>query len=361
MKICITDATYKHSLAIARYLKQYDPSLTLYGLSPYRPRFSHLYSKFYSRFIVGDLARLNDEIEHDLMIPVGNHAASTIASIPDHKAILPNPDNIALALDKLKTIRLAKELQIPVPRTIEDYDIKSLGRLDIEFPCVVKGIYEAGKKVIAYPRDRHELKQAVENIYADPSQKQTWPVIQEYVTGTGLGFFGFYQNGKLKRYYLHQRIREMPITGGASTSAQSIFHQEAFEFGKRILDHLSWHGVAMVEFKYDPQTQRLALMEINPKFWGSAELGLAAGINFGELLVRAKKGEDIPEELSPDSFKKMKFFWPTEGDWQSLYQSRNWKGFLEYLQGGYQTNFWDNGIFLSALRLVQTWKHNNIR
>ena len=45
----------------------------------------------------------------------------------------------------------------------------------------------------------------------------------------------------------------------------------------------------MVEFKLDEQTQEVKLMEINPKFWGSLELGLAAGVNFGELLVRTAR------------------------------------------------------------------------
>ena len=261
-------------------------------------------------------------------------------------------------MDKLKTVRLAEKLQIPVPVTISDYDIEDLEKIKIKFPCVVKGAYEAGKKVIAYPRSVPELKEAVKRIHSDSSQHGAMPIIQEYVNGTGLGFFGFYQKGSLKRFYLHQRIREMPITGGASTSAKTIFHQDAYDFGKRILDHLSWHGVAMVEFKYDPATGRLALMEINPKFWGSTELGLAAGINFGELLARTKNGEDVPDALFPDSYKKMKFFWPAEGDLQSIFQRRNWKELLEYFQGGYKTNIWENGILLNMVRVIQNWKSN---
>ena len=48
---------------------------------------------------------------------------------------------------------------------------------------------------------------------------------------------------------------------------------------------LKWHGVAMVEFKKKFLTNKLYLMEINPKFWGSHDLAIASGINFAKEYI----------------------------------------------------------------------------
>ena len=155
---------------------------------------------------------------------------------------------------------------------------------------------------------------------------------------------------------MHQRIREFPVSGGASTAAKTIYHAQAFEYGKKLLDHLKWHGPAMVEFKYDPHTEKLALMEINPKFWGSTELGLAAGVNFGELLVRARRGESIAPDYSADSYQRLSFYWPFEGDLAALWQTKDWQGLKQYWEEPYYTNAKANGFLLNCFRLLELLK-----
>ena len=83
----------------------------------------------------------------------------------------------------------------------------------------------------------------------------------------------------------------MPVSGGASTAACTYYDETLKEYGLRILSALQWHGVAMVEFKRQQSPDRLVLMEINPKFWGSVELALEAGVDFASDLVRVFRGE----------------------------------------------------------------------
>ena len=79
-------------------------------------------------------------------------------------------------------------------------------------------------------------------------------MIQEYIQGSGYGFFAIYENGNLKEFFMHKRIRENPITGGSSVCAKSIYEPKLFRYGKDLLDKLNWHGVAMVEFKKDSKS-----------------------------------------------------------------------------------------------------------
>ena len=57
-------------------------------------------------------------------------------------------------------------------------------------------------------------------------------LIQEYIQGSGFGFFAIYENGNLKEFFMHKRIRENPITGGSSVCAKSIYEPKLFRYGK---------------------------------------------------------------------------------------------------------------------------------
>jgi predicted ATP-grasp superfamily ATP-dependent carboligase len=352
-KIGITDATYKHSLALSRYLTAYRPDVEVVGISSHRPKWQRVYHRHYTRFVIGTLREIHEKEQFDLIIPVGNASIESALQLSLKNAILPSASSVQTALNKQASLQLADRLGVPTPKTFFIHSLDELADLEMFFPCVVKGALEAGKNVVFYPKNREELRQAVLKALQDPSQKQRFPLIQEYIPGAGMGFFGYYQNGILKRFYMHERIREFPISGGASTAAKTTFHEKAFEYGKKILDALEWHGPAMVEFKYFRPGDCLVLMEVNPKFWGSTELGLAAGINFGELLLRTIEGEDLVPDTSPESYKKIKFLWPFEGDLLAIIQSRQWKKLFDYVFGRYECNVRANGMLLNFIRLYQ--------
>jgi predicted ATP-grasp superfamily ATP-dependent carboligase len=65
------------------------------------------------------------------------------------------------------------------------------------------------------------------------------------------------------------------------------------DFGVRLLKAMGWFGVAMVEFKVDPRDGVPKLMEVNPKFWGSIALPIAAGVDFPYLLYRMALDGDV--------------------------------------------------------------------
>lgn len=69
--------------------------------------------------------------------------------------------------------------------------------------------------------------------------------------------------------------------------------QPMTQYALRLLQHVDWHGVAMVEFKVDRHTGVPFLMEVNGRFWGSLQLALDAGLNFPLLLYRMACGDKI--------------------------------------------------------------------
>jgi len=181
----------------------------------------------------------------------------------------------------------------------------------LEYPVVIKGLFEAGKQVVAYPRNRDEFivtyHKMCDEHHFGVSQL---PMVQEYVNGNiVLSFNAFYQTGRCKRFLMQRELREIPATGGSCTCGESIYDVEVKTLSMKLLDALQWHGVAQVEFKSNYNND-VKLMEINPKFWASTELALRAGVNFPYYLCKIAQGCDI--EYSEHYDRNLKFHFPAK-------------------------------------------------
>jgi predicted ATP-grasp superfamily ATP-dependent carboligase len=324
VKVLITDGGYKHTLGIVRSLSLEGYVVDCIGSHRSVCRFSRfLNTVAYSqdRFNDADFPEFISFLEasdYSVIVAVGGASVDLLSrnrtKIPKHVSlILAESNSISICLDKRETLVLAAKLNIPYPKTwlFSDYD-EYLGCSDnFPFPLVVKGGSELEKFEPLYVHNREELDSAVHRFGGG-----AFPIIQQYVHGVGVGFFGLYENGTLRRHFMHQRVRENPPSGGASCCAISIFDGRLYGYGKALLDSLNWHGVAMVEFKRDELTGDFYLMEINPKFWGSHDLAISAGVNFAKALVELSAG-NLPTE-SQEYIIGLKYHWPLEGDFQHL-------------------------------------------
>jgi len=101
-------------------------------------------------------------------------------------------------------------------------------------------------------------------------------------------------NGQPVALFAHRRLREKPPSGGVSVLRESIaLPQPMTQYALRLLQHVGWHGVAMVEFKVDRDNGTPFLMEVNGRFWGSLQLALDAGVNFPLLLCALANGNTV--------------------------------------------------------------------
>lgn len=325
MNVLVTDSNYKHSLGIVR-------SIGKYGIKPYLLSYKHYslssFSKYSNKEIIIKKGFTKNElfeklIEYDieLIILVGTNSFRKIVPWKyelkklNADIIAVDEDILNIALSKKETYLIAQKLGVPYPKTyyLEDLDEIELIKNRITYPCVVKGLYEVGGNIVDYAFHKEEL----ENKYLEICSKYNLtvhsglPMIQEYIPGYGCAFFAVYDNGKCGLTFQHKRIRELPVSGGVSVCAESFDNKLVEKYGKLLLDSLKWHGVAMVEFKFNDQNIPI-LMEINPKFWGSTDLALEAGVNFPKALL------DIYQKKKTTYSKKYKYpfryQWPLNGD-----------------------------------------------
>ena len=123
-------------------------------------------------------------------------------------------------------------------------------------------------------------------------------IVQGFVRGVGVGVFLLRWNGRLIAQQMHQRIHEVPHTGGASSLRKTWWHPGIAADAARKLDHVGWQGAAMVEYRFDRHTGDFNLMEMNLRLWGSLHLSLYAGVDFPLLWADAFFGELPPKTLT---------------------------------------------------------------
>ena len=203
--------------------------------------------------------------------------------------------HLLFARDKLKVLRRAEDLDIPIPRTFEIDNMAEAKPLSkqLEYPVVVKPRVGSGSAGVEYVEEPAQLPAALARVFRSGQS----PLVQERLPSEGAGIgasFLLDQNHQVRASFIHRRLREYPVQGGPSTLRQSIIHEQARRDGARLLESLRLVGVGMVEFKIDSRDGTAKLLEVNPRFWGSLALAVNTGVNFPYLLTLMALGLDFP-------------------------------------------------------------------
>ena len=107
------------------------------------------------------------------------------------------------------------------------------------------------------------------------------PIVQEYVRSSAeYVFAALYDRGNPLATFQHRQIRGDSYVGGGGVYRKSVAIPELESAGRRLLDHLDWHGLACIEFMRDERTGEFKLTEINPRFWQSLPCAIRAGADF---------------------------------------------------------------------------------
>jgi len=339
-RVLVTSAGYKHSIAVQKALKVGLPDVFLAAYDR-AWNLSKLYPYADDHVIHADLRSILRTYPYDLVIPIGAKDVRIVLDTVPEKAVLPSRDSLESCLNKARTIALAKQLGVPVPKTAQVRSVAELQDIHVGFPCVVKPVCETEAKFVSYVTDSVELEALSAKLSGFlECESKCGVLVQEYVEGQGVGFFALYDRGEPVRIFMHKRIREYPVSGGASTCARAFYHPTLKEYGLRMLTALRWHGIAMVEFKHISATDEFVLMEINPKFWGSFQLSMWAGVDFAPALVRIYRGESLSYSENYDQNKV--FCWPLDNDLRNLWETRAFSSIKDYFSEYTATNMFES-------------------
>lgn len=248
------------------------------------------------------VAKQTRDVSYDLVIPVTERSLVPISNnrtIFEHVRIaMPSRESLELALDKEQTMALAKRVDVPIPQGISLSAIAELEQHlpDLKYPVVLKPVRSLGTNdkgssqlKVSYAFDEIGLRAGCEH-----SLKFGPVLLQQYFKGQGVGVELIARAGEILYAFQHLRLHEVPVSGGGSTLRQSVpLEPKLLAAAERLVTDLKWNGVAMVEFKWNPETKEFCLMEINGRFWGSLPLADAAGADFPAMLLDLELSDKI--------------------------------------------------------------------
>jgi predicted ATP-grasp superfamily ATP-dependent carboligase len=236
--------------------------------------------------------------KYPVLFPTTERTIQLIAAARDRlpswvRIPIPESEALATVFDKERTMALAERVGVPIPRSWCPASADEAAALapTLPYPVIVKprqtnflsASGRLAKTDYAVVADATALVRA----WSVVDQAVPRPLIQSLVAGRGVGVNTLWRAGEPLVWFSHRRVREIDLRGGRSTAAESVpCDPRLVESARRMLTALRWHGVAMVEFKWDEATDTFSLLEINGRFWGSLPLALAAGVDFPYYLYQ---------------------------------------------------------------------------
>ncbi|MFN8717498.1 MAG: ATP-grasp domain-containing protein [Gemmatimonadaceae bacterium] len=215
-----------------------------------------------------------------------------------YRMVLPAHEELLVAFDKHRSGQLAASCGLRTPRQLFVHDEASLAQVrQLEHPVVIKAVSSnlaTSSGLVQSPRPGYSLTpdETAQQVRALMDSRGS-AIVQEFITGAGVGFFALYRHGTLERCFAHRRLRDVHPTGSGSSYRESIPVPPALqEAGTRLLDALRWHGAAMVEFKQRADGQ-FVFLEVNGRLWGSLALAVAAGATFPRWLAALARAEPL--------------------------------------------------------------------
>jgi len=249
------------------------------------------------------VARLAQDHGAEVLLPVTEASALALLercdSFPGVHIPTSELDHFRRACDKAAVLALARDLGIAVPgQWTVTGELGHPPEIPPErFPVVVKparsivGPEGKRRKVgVRYAPTADRLAQVLHELGPEAGPF----LIQARIGGPGIGVFLLRWGGEVIATFAHRRIREKPPSGGVSVCCESVVLPDPLlAQSAALLAALDWSGVAMIEYKCDARSGESYLMEVNPRFWGSLQLAIDAGVDFPWYLVQAALGQRV--------------------------------------------------------------------
>lgn len=246
------------------------------------------------------------ELEGHMLMPCSDEAIAFVAR--NHNALEgryvlddARPGLRLALLDKMETLKLARQAGVPTPNfwpvSVGDAldDLKD----EMSFPLMVKPINSHlftkvfGAKLFIIENDFAELKQKV----ALAHEHGLDVMIVEMIPGPDhlLSSYYTYMDAKGERLFDFTKrvVRRFPVNRGGACYHATEWLPETAQMGQRFFEGIGFTGLGNIEFKRDPRDGQLKVIEANARFTAAQELALRAGMPIDEMVYRHVSGQSV--------------------------------------------------------------------
>lgn len=234
-----------------------------------------------------------------LVIPTSDASLLMLLSHADtigrERLALPNAEAAATFTDKAETRRLAFAHGVPVcpGRSVAAEDEAEGLVRGFGLPLVLKPRRSwdeetvGGKRSARILRSCEALQEALDSGIADD-----W-IVEGFFEGVGVGVSVLARDGELLAAIQHRRLQEEHETGPSTRRTTVELDPQLLSWVRDLAQATRLGGVAMFEFRWQPAKDSYVLLEVNPRFWGSLPLAVAAGMDFPAMLLAAHFDQEV--------------------------------------------------------------------
>ncbi len=208
------------------------------------------------------------------------------------QVVLPyeDPKAVQALRDKRALAALAAGAGLAAPSTLAEGTPSELLEVPIATPCVLKAAYpERGLNFTLVVETRDELLRVLRDL---PDNEPL--LVQERARGRLVGLtLVTAPDGRLLSWFQQESRRTWPPQAGGSTLAVSVAPDtELVSRSAGLLRDAGYWGLAQLQFL--ETRQGLGVIDVNPRFYGSMPLALAAGVNPAAAWHAAIVGDSLP-------------------------------------------------------------------
>jgi predicted ATP-grasp superfamily ATP-dependent carboligase len=200
---------------------------------------------------------------------------------------------------------IARNLKIPVPKsvTVSMSNLDEIEKLD--YPIIIKALTRNrfGQQFrLSVLNNNSDLQKFCKNAVKIIDKEFDILQASEVIPGTDDQFYSYlayYHLGSPKGELVGRKIFQYPQSFGQASVAenQTDSEYEVKKLGRRLMQHLNYHGLVQIEFKFDKRDQTLKLIEINPRAWSWIRLATDSGVNLPLIQYYTMIGKRWPKTI----------------------------------------------------------------
>lgn len=311
VKVLLIEGRARQVLPLAKSMRELGVEVTTYNGSKLDPGYASRspHRKLLAFFDAKDPEKsfeaLKAELEkyhYDMVIPMNDDIAIQLSKHKKDLEKLTTPivedwETFQFACDKLKTMRVCMENNIPCPKTFTSLDDFLASESSVSYPLVVKP--RTGCAAVGFHTS--DTKEDVVEYFTKAEKKYGPMLIQEYIPQTDIQYkceMYVDREGTLKASCVFAKNRWYPVYGGSSTLNTTVNRPDIEETCKQLLEKIGWKGYADIDLIQDPRDGIAKVMEINPRITGSVKICYAAGVNFSKLILQDYRKEAVDEAFN---------------------------------------------------------------
>lgn len=310
-KVLLIEGRARQVLPLAKSMYELGAEVTTYNGSKLDPGYSSKYPQrkllafFDAKQPERSFEALKAELEkyhYDMVIPMNDDIAIQLSKHKKELEAFTTPivedwDTFQFACDKLKTMQVCMDNNIPCPKTFTSLDDFLFSEATVSYPLVVKP--RTGCAAVGFHTS--DTKEDVVNYFTKAEKKYGPMLIQEYIPQTDLQYkceMYVDREGTLKASCVFAKNRWYPVEGGSSTLNTTVNRPDIEATCKQLLEKIGWKGYADIDLIQDPRDGIAKVMEINPRITGSVKICYAAGVNFSKLILQDYRKEIVEEAFN---------------------------------------------------------------